>query len=177
MTFWVTMLRAAFAFVLGISILAVPDKASPLITNFMGFYWLAAGVLNLTDLRAGRLRHRLLGGTAGWVAVAVGAAVLVYSLVLGRDVSTVILAALGMVILLTGVIHLAGGFENIDTMGLRVRPGLVIGTIEVVLGAILVTSPASRQEVIAWIVGAWALTAGTTLALQAFYDRARPVAG
>jgi uncharacterized membrane protein HdeD (DUF308 family) len=175
MTFWVTLLRGVFALVLGVAILAVPEKSSPLLANFMGLYWTTAGILNLTELRAGRLRNRLLGGAAGWIAVAVGAAVLTYSLALGREASTVIVASLGMVILLTGVIHLAGGFEHTDTMGLKLRPGLVIGAIEVVLGALLVASPTYRPDVFAWIIGAWALAAGATLGAQAFHDRTRRV--
>ena len=172
MTFWVSSLRAAFAFGLGVAILAVPDKASPLIVNFMGFYWLVAGLLNLKDLRAGKIRRRLMGATASWVGVATGAGVLAFSVILGREQSTLILAMLGVVILLTGVIHLAGGFEQTDALALPVRPGLAIGVIEVILGAILLIAPAAR-EITGWIAGAWALVASMTLAAQAVDERGR----
>ena len=172
MTFWVTSLRAFFAFVLGVAILAIPDKASPIMVNFMGFYWLASGFLNLKDVRAGRIRNPMLGGAAAWVAVATGSAVLAFSVVLGREQSAVILAALGVVIFLTGTVHLAGGFEQTDALPLPVRSGLVIGVVEVILGSILFLAPASR-DLAGWSIGAWALVAGMTLAAQALDERAR----
>jgi hypothetical protein len=54
-----------------------------------------------------------------------------------------------------------------------VRLGVVIGGIEVLLGAVLILSPSSRPELAFWLVAAWAVTASVTLVAAAFYRRSQ----
>ena len=45
--FWVTLIRAILALVLGMALIAQPDKARPFLVNFMGMFWLAGGLVGL----------------------------------------------------------------------------------------------------------------------------------
>jgi uncharacterized membrane protein HdeD (DUF308 family) len=167
--FWISIARASFAVILGVAILATPGRSPSLITNFAAVFWLVSGVLNLRDIRAGRARRRLLGNIGGWTGIGVGIAVLTYSLVLrGEEGAHLVRIALGVVIFLTGALHLLGSVESLDAIALRVRPGRVLGVIEILLGIILVASPARE---VPGLLGAWAFAAAFTLAAQAYYTR------
>jgi uncharacterized membrane protein HdeD (DUF308 family) len=49
--------------------------------------------------------------------------------------TTILLAILGVVIALTGVAHVLGGFALADRSGRRWRPGVPLGILEIGLGA------------------------------------------
>ena len=45
--FWITLARSVLAVALGLALILQPDKARPILVNFMGVFWLAAGIMNL----------------------------------------------------------------------------------------------------------------------------------
>ena len=144
---------------LGLALLIQEDKTRPLLLNFMGFFWLVSGLLVFRAIVAGRPHHRF-GVVAGLLGVGAGVAVLLRSeLDVASDALVVVL--LGLVILLTGVLHALGGFE--EEARLRWRPGIGLGVAEIVLGAILVASPLSAGQAVYWAASIWALCAGVVL--------------
>jgi uncharacterized membrane protein HdeD (DUF308 family) len=105
------------------------------------------------------------------IGVVTGAVVL---LVNGE--TTFLLAILGLVIVLTGVVHLLGGFELADVSGRRWRPGVPLGILEVGLGATLVLTSGQSGSLSTWLASAWALLGGVVLLSDALLIRRRMLA-
>ena len=76
---------------------------------------------------------------------------------------TFLLAILGFVIALTGIVHLLGGFELADVSGRRWRPGVPLGMLEVGLGGTLVLTSGQSGSLSTWLASAWALLGGVLL--------------
>jgi uncharacterized membrane protein HdeD (DUF308 family) len=97
--------------------------------------------------------------------------------VLLADVGTTfLLAILGIVIALTGLAHLLGGFEIADVSGRRWRPGVPLGILEIGLGATLVLTSERSGSLSTWLASAWALVGGAVLLLDALAMRRRLLA-
>ena len=45
--FWITLARSVLATAVGLALILQPDKARPMLVNFMGVFWLAAGMVSL----------------------------------------------------------------------------------------------------------------------------------
>jgi uncharacterized membrane protein HdeD (DUF308 family) len=71
MAFWVTLLRGLLAISLGVVLLILPGKALPMLANFMGIFWLLAGVTSQRWSASGR-RARGLSLVAGVVGALAG---------------------------------------------------------------------------------------------------------
>ena len=111
----------------------------------MGAYFLVSGLFSLLWARRGPVLRRL-AFVAGCVGVVTGASVMVYGVAGGQiPPRDQVLMGLGLVVGLTGVLHLVGGFmvgERID----RWPAGhLLLGLLEIVLGAILLFAPVRRD--------------------------------
>src|SRR4051812_26973782 len=105
------------AIVLGLALALHHDRAPAALVNFMGVYWILNGMVTFQLGLAAEGPRRRLALAAGAIGTVTGAFVLV------ADVGTTfLLAVLGVVIALTGVAHLLGGFELADRSGRRWRP-------------------------------------------------------
>ena len=47
MAFWITLVRGMLAVTLGVALVYWPDKARPILVNFMGMFWLVSGIVSL----------------------------------------------------------------------------------------------------------------------------------
>jgi uncharacterized membrane protein HdeD (DUF308 family) len=165
---WVTFVRGVMAIVLGVALALDFDRAPGALLNFMGVYWILNGAVTL---RLGLLvegRRRRLALAAGSIGIATGAVVLVASV----D-KAFLLSILGVVIALTGLAHLLGGFEIADVSGRKWRPGVPLGILEVGLGVTLVLTSGQSGAVSAWLASAWALLGGVVLVSDALVVRRR----
>ena len=118
--FLVAILRGTFAILLGVVLLINPDKSRVLLVNFMGAFWLTSGLL--------LLRHdseevfQALGKRTSLIIGLVG--IFVGLLVVTRRISeqwvdrALLVQLLGIVILLTGVLHVVAEVRIV-----RVRKG------------------------------------------------------
>ena len=70
MAFWITLIRGMLAITLGVALLFWPDKARPILVNFMGMFWLVSGIVSLRwGVHGERARGlSLLAGAAGVLA-------------------------------------------------------------------------------------------------------------
>ncbi len=112
--------------------------------------------------------RRRLAITAGAVGIATGITVLFASVE-----TSFLLAILGVVIGLTGVAHLLGGFELANVSGRRWRPGVPLGILELGLGATLVLTSEHDGSLSTWLASAWALIGGVVLVADALAIRRR----
>jgi uncharacterized membrane protein HdeD (DUF308 family) len=65
------------------------------------------------------------------------------------------LAILGVVLALTGIVHLLADFELADRSGRRWRPGVPLGILEVGLGTTLILTSGQSGSLSTWLASAW----------------------
>ena len=166
---WITVARGLMAIALGLALALNGDRAPAALVKFMGLYWILNGIVTLRlGMVAAEGARRRLAIVAGATGIATGATVL-----LANVSTTFLLAILGVVIALTGLAHLLGGFEIADVSGRRWRPGVPLGILELGLGATLVLTSEHSGSLSTWLASAWALVGGTVLLLDAFAMRRR----
>ena len=169
--FFVTLLRGLFAVTLGIALIFQQDKTRPILGNFMGMYWLASGFVSLRFGATGR-RARGLPLLAGVVGVFAGVAMLGRSVAGEYVAEEIIFAVLGMMIILTGFLHIFGGFRT--ELGQRRRwswKSFLLGLFEIVLGVLLIVEPLEQGAFIYIAASVWALIGGFILISDAFRTR------
>ena len=174
MTFvWITVVRGVMAIVLGLALIFLNGERAPAaLVNFMGIYWTASGLVTFKFATTLVGRRRRLGLAAGAVGIATGVIVLVVNVG-----TSFLLAILGIVIALTGVAHVLGGFELAEASGRRWRPGVPLGILELALGATLLVTAEDRSSLSSWLASIWAVLGGVVLVLDALAIRRRLLQG
>jgi uncharacterized membrane protein HdeD (DUF308 family) len=175
MAFWITLVRGMLAVTLGVALVFWPDKARPILVNFMGMFWLVSGIVSLRWGVHGE-RAKGLSLLAGAVGVLAGVGMLSRRFTQGMVGEDVLLSVVGLIILLTGLMHIVGGFRTgpVETHLLsqnRTRmwsrawswTAFLLGLFEIVLGVILVIAPMGRGPLIYFAASVWALVGGTIL--------------
>jgi len=169
---WITVARGLMAIALGLALALNGDRAPAALVKFMGLYWILNGIVTLRlGIVAATGARRRLAIVAGAIGIATGATVL-----LANVSTTFLLAILGVVIALTGLAHLLGGYEIADVSGRRWRPGVPLGILELGLGATLVLTSEHSGSLSTWLASVWALVGGTVLLLDALAMRRRLLA-
>jgi uncharacterized membrane protein HdeD (DUF308 family) len=70
--FWITLARSVLATALGLALILEPEKTRPMLINFMGMFWLMAGLMSLRWGTNGE-RARRASVVAGMVGITAGA--------------------------------------------------------------------------------------------------------
>ena len=173
--FWIPLIRGLFAVSLGLALFIQPDRSRPMLVNFMGMYWLMSGILSVRWGVRGQ-RPRRLSVLAGLVGVLAGIAALTRNAGLGLLSEISVIYLLGLVILLTGVLHMAGGFRTGEDRARQWSWGsFLLGFFEMVLGAMLLIAPLERGPVIYLAASVWAFLGGGMLIGDALRVRAQAV--
>lgn len=168
---WVTVIRGVMAIVLGVGLALHHDRAPEALGNFMGVYWLLNGVVTFRFALTVTDRRRRIALVAGTVGIATGAVVL-----LANVDTTILLAILGVVMTLTGIVHVLGGFELAVASRRRWRPGVPLGVLEMGLGATLFLALDLTGGIATWLASAWAVLGGVVLVTEAIAIRRRLLA-
>ena len=180
--FWVTLARGLLAITLGVALLIQPDKVRPFMITSMGMFWLVGGVMSIRWGVSGK-RARGLPLLAGVVGVLAGlTAISRRFLQLDSLVSeSLIISILGVAILLTGVMHLLGGFRTGEDASRQWSwMSFILGLFEVVLGTALIIEPLDQGLVIYFGASIWAILGGLILfgdALRLRYMARRTASG
>jgi uncharacterized membrane protein HdeD (DUF308 family) len=169
---WIPAIRGAIAVTLGVLVIATGSHQAALV-NFLGIYWLISAVLTIAwALRTRWQRGSRLGLVAGMIGVVAGL------LVLGRHVlesvvsARFLIDALGVSAILTGTLRLGGAFEAERRTGRWwTFGGLALGSVEIVLGAIVLLAGSGNVRLITAAIAAWGLIGGTLLLLEGFTIR------
>lgn len=172
--FWVTLIRGLLATFLGLALIFHPDKTRPILVNFMGMFWLASGIMSVRWGASGHTTRRpwpILAGIAGIVA---GLLALTRRLTAGVLDEFVILKLLGGVIILTGIIHITGGFRIGRQERHRTWASVLLGIFEVILGGLaLLAQSLEFGRAFYWSLTIWALVGGFLLFADAWALRRR----
>jgi uncharacterized membrane protein HdeD (DUF308 family) len=168
---WITLARAILAFGLGAALLLYPDKTRPMLVNFMGMFWLVSGLMSVRWGTAGQ-RARGLPLLAGTLGILAGIVTLSRLALRGLINEIIVVYFLALVILLTGVLHMVGGFRTGELRARqRSRTSFLLGVLEVILGIALFILPLERGTLLHLLLTAWALLGGLILLLDAFHLR------
>ncbi len=164
---WITVIRGVMAIILGLALMLLQrDRAPGALANFMGVYWILNGVVSLRLGQAAIGVRRRAPIAAGVIAIVTGASVLLV------DVSTTyLLSVLGLVMALTGIIHVFGGFDTPVMVSRRWRPGLPLGILEIGLGLDLLLTATDPNSFPTWLAGLWAVLGGSVLIAEALATR------
>jgi uncharacterized membrane protein HdeD (DUF308 family) len=169
MAFWITLIRGMLAVTLGVALFFWPDKARPMLVNFMGMFWLVSGIISLRwGVHGERAKGlSLLAGAAGVLA---GIGMLSRRFTHGIVGEDVLISVIGLIILLTGLMHIFGGFRTgpVETHLFSENrkwswTAFLLGIFEIVLGLLLIVEPQGRGPLVYFAASVWALVGGAIL--------------
>ena len=167
--FGLGLYRGVLAIVLGIILIFSPATSQNMLMNLMGFFWLSSGFALI-------YREQFLGQRMSWLVGIV--AVLTGLLVIARNITRrwvpeiAVVELLGVVILLTGLLHIMGMFRLGGVLKRRHETlHFLLGLFEVVLGLALIFSPLERGPITYWLATIWALIFGGLVIGDALVQR------
>jgi uncharacterized membrane protein HdeD (DUF308 family) len=163
---WVFLLQGFAGIILGLMLLTEPGATIVALTTVLGFYWLIMGLLALVQVFVDRSTPWIWSLLTGVVGVLAGLFVLRHPLIAALTVPTVLVIILGVQGLVMGVLQIIGGFQG-GGIG-----SLILGTINVLVGLLLLGSPVAAALAVPFVFGVLLLAQGVGLIILAF--RVRP---
>ena len=109
--YWITLVRSMLALILGLALVLQPDKTRPFLVNFIGMFWLAAGVMSVRWAASGERAQRM-SVVVGIVSIVAGALILGRFFLTQRVGEAPIVLLLGSVVVFTGLVHVFEGFQT-----------------------------------------------------------------
>ena len=164
---WLTALRGLVALALALAITVGSRNTGRLIT-FLALFWMTGGLITLRFALAIRPHPGFRLGLAAAIAAVVGAVlVLLRDRLSGRIEPDVFVGLLGVSAVLTGVLRILGGFAAEERVGRRwTLGGLVLGTLELGLGALLLLTREVDPDLLVPIGAVWGAVSGILLLAQ-----------
>jgi uncharacterized membrane protein HdeD (DUF308 family) len=164
---WLTVLRGLVALALALAI-AVAGRSTGRLVTFLALFWVTGGLITLRFALAIRPRPGFRLGLAAATAAVVGALlVLLRERLSGLVDPDVFVGLLGISAVLTGLLRILGGFAAEERLGRRwTLGGIVLGTLEVALGALLLLTSRVDAHLLVPIVAAWGAVSGILLLAQ-----------
>jgi uncharacterized membrane protein HdeD (DUF308 family) len=170
-TFWITLARSILALALGLALIFHPDKTRPTLVNFVGVFWLAAGIMSLRWGASGE-RARRTSIVVGIVGMVAGVLVLGRFLLAQVVGEAPIVLLIGVVVVLTGVVHVFEGFRTgPDLQRRRSWTSTLLGVFEIALGLAVLLWREDFGPVFYALVTIWAFLAALVLLRQALRQR------
>jgi uncharacterized membrane protein HdeD (DUF308 family) len=163
---WVFLLQGFAGIILGLMLLTEPGATIVALTTVLGFYWLIMGLLALVQVFVDRSTPWIWSLLTGVVGVLAGLFVLRHPIIAALTVPTVLVIILGVQGLVMGVLQIIGGFQG-GGIG-----SLILGTINVLVGLLLLGSPVAAALAVPFVFGVLLLVQGVGLIILAF--RVRP---
>lgn len=164
---WLTALRGLVALALALAI-TVADRRTGRLVTFLALFWLTGGLITLRFALAIRPRPGFRLGLAAATAAVVGAVlVLVRERLSGLVDPELFVGLLGISAVLTGLLRILGGFAAEERLGRRwTLGGIVLGTLELGLGALLLVTSEVDPDLLVPIGAAWGAVSGILLLAQ-----------
>jgi|SRR5262245_8681108 uncharacterized membrane protein HdeD (DUF308 family) len=162
---WLFLLQGIAAIILGLMLLTAPGATLVLIVTFLGFYWLIEGILALVHMFVDRSVPWIWSLLTGLVGIAAGVLVVKHPLLAAITVPTLLVIILGVQGLVMGAFEIIGGFSG-GGIG-----SFILGVINVLIGLLLLASPASAALAVPFVFGVILLIEGAGLIYWAFRVR------
>ena len=165
--------RGVLALALGAAKVVQPEKTSDNLATYMGTFWALTGVVSIRAALSGQ-RTRGVPLVSGCAGVVAGVVVLFHNRVDDVVAQSVLFSLLGIVILLTGLAHVLGGFTTGDELERQQsRSSVLLGMMEIALGLLFLVGSLENSRAAYWAAGIWALTGGVILIGDALLLRRR----
>ena len=166
---WISIVRGILSLLLGTAVLFTQDNGA-MLANFIGAYWLLGGLLTLRWAVTVRwLRGSRMGLAAGSLSVIAALLVLLRHAAPRPDRPQHVDQRVGAAAILTGSLRLLGAFEIERRTGRRwTFGGLALGSVEVVLGLVLIGTNGENERVLSIVFAAWGLVGGCLLLIEGF---------
>ena len=164
---WLTALRGVVALALALAITVAGRRTGRLVT-FLALFWMSGGLITLRFALAIRPRPGFRLGMAAAIAAVVGALlVLLRGWLSGLVNPDLFVGLLGISAVLTGLLRVLGGFAAEERLGRRwTLGGIVLGALEVALGALLLLTREVDPDLLVPIAAAWGAVSGILLLAQ-----------
>lgn len=158
---WLILLQGIFAIILGLLLVSSPGMTTLVLVQFLGIYWLIAGVFNIVGVFLDHTQWgwKLFTGVLGVIA---GILVIQHPLWSTALIPTTLVIILGVVGLIFGIMGLVAAFQ-----GGGWGPG-ILGVLGIILGLTLLGSPFLGAVALPLILGIFALIGGIAAVVQAF---------
>jgi len=167
---YISVLRGIFAFVLGVLLLVNPGGTKWNLVQYMGIFWLTTGLTSIAWAQPRGKRNQWVGWSlaAGILGVLAGSIALLRP-ILARHIETwVIVSLIGAFAIITGLLHIFGGFKTGSEYGRHWSWGsYLLGSVQVLLGVVALTSPWEPIPVGWLIASGWCLITGLLMVLDA----------
>ena len=171
--FWITLARSVLALALGLALVFQPDKTRPMLVNFIGVFWLAAGIVSLRWGASGE-RARRMAVVVGIVGIVAGVLILGRFLLIQLVGEAPIVLLLGIIVMLTGLVHVFEGFRTgPGHVRQRSWTSTLLGAFEIVLGLVALLWREEFGPVFYAVVTIWAFMAAFVLLREALRQRSR----
>jgi hypothetical protein len=164
---WLTTLRGLVALALAFAITLGGRNTGRLVT-FLALFWMTGGLITLRFALAIRPRPGFRLGLAAAIAAVVGAVlVLLRDRLSGVVDPDVFVRLLGISAVLTGLLRILGGFAAEERVRRRwTLGGIVLGTLELGLGALLLVTSGVDADLLVPFGAAWGAVSGILLLAQ-----------
>jgi uncharacterized membrane protein HdeD (DUF308 family) len=163
---WVCLLEGLAGIVLGLMLITEPAATIAVLAIFIGFYWLITGVLGLVRVFVDRSTPWIWWLLGGIIGILAGLLVLKHPLFAALTLPTVLVIILGVQGLAMGVIEIIGGFKG-GGVG-----SFILGVVNVLVGALLLSSPVAAALAVPFVFGVLLLIQGVASIVFAFRVRA-----
>ena len=158
---WVVLIQGIVALIVGILLLLDPAATTAVVVQFLGFYWVIGGVLQLVAMFTDNSMWgwKLLGGILGIVAGLVVIRHPFWSTILVPTVMVIFLGVNGLII---GFISLAQAFKGGGWMA------GILGVISIMISLALLGSPMISALALPWVYGMIGVVGGLIAIYSAF---------
>jgi len=158
---WLVLLQGIALIILGILFLASPGMTAVVVVQFVGIYWLIAGIFSIVSIfvNSSLWGWKLISGVVGIIA---GFIILQHPLWAPVVVGEVLIIVLGIQGIIIGVVYLIQAFQGAGWgMGL-------LGVVSVIIGIILLANIWAFTISLPWAIGILALVGGVLSIIGAF---------
>ena len=162
---WITLARGVFALALGLGLfLPIVDSTNNLL-NFMAMYWLFSGISSISwGLRGARRKG--LWFVAGIMGITGGSVILLRPRTAPIIAPEAFPVMLGVIALLTGLVHVFGGFQSRHSKEREwTLSSFLLGITEIGLGVLILATLEDPHRALIWVAAAWATVGGVGLIL------------
>ena len=158
---WLVLLQGIFAIILGLLLLSAPGMTTLVLIQFLGIYFLIAGVFNLVGIF---LDHEMWGWKLfiGILGILAGLLVIQHPLWSGVLIPTTLVFILGLLGLFLGIAGLISAFQG------RGWGAGILGGLSLLIGLALLGSPLLGAVALPIVIGLLALVGGISAIVQAF---------
>ena len=158
---WLVLIEGISLIILGLLMLASPGMSTLILIQFVGIYWLVAGIFKIVSIFMDSTDWgwKLVGGILGILA---GLIVLQHPLWSPLVIGATLIIILGVQGLIVGVIGLVQAFR-----GAGWGAG-IIGAVSILIGLLLLFNVGGFTLALPWTIGLLALVGGVLSTIAAF---------